>query len=57
MDEARVDGPRPEQLEDWIVDCLCVAESAERRRDWDLYRDAVRELNSLCASYLARSKK
>ncbi len=39
--------PEPDQLAEWIVDCVCVAEIAERRRDWGLYRDAVTELRAL----------
>lgn len=46
-----------ERLIEWIGDCYCMADVAERRRDWALYRDAVAELRELWAVYLARSKK
>lgn len=50
---------RPDELDDetlieWIGGALCVAKVAEERRDWALYRDAVRELRDLRAELLRR---
>lgn len=43
-----------ETLVEWIGDCLCVAERAEHRRDWDLYREARAELRALTAECFHR---
>lgn len=36
-----------ETLIEWIAGALCVAEVAEERRDWALYRTAMAELDAL----------
>jgi len=52
--EKRPDELDNETLIEWIGGALCVAEVAEERRDWALYRDAVRELRDLRAELLRR---
>lgn len=52
--EKRADDLDDETLIEWIGGALCVAEVAEERRDWALYRDAVRELDELRAELLRR---
>jgi hypothetical protein len=45
-----------ETLIEWIGGALCVAEVAEERRDWTLYREAVRELDALCEEWSRRGR-
>ena len=44
----------PNQLVDWVRDCVAVAEIAERSGDHQLYHDAVDELRELFAEYQRR---